>query len=284
MKSASPALIALLNSQQFYMTDLLTLTLIGGGVIRLASTDIDIVSGGHTFGSSGPFFERGRTRTVIGVEVDTLDLTFYANSSHTISGQPFIQAVCEGVLDGAYVLLERTFMASWGDTSAGTVVLFSGRVSDLPSVGRTEVKVNVKSDLELLNVKMPRNLWQPPCPHTLFDAGCGLSKAAWGVAGTALAGSTVPAVVVSLPQYPGWFDLGSISFTSGANAGVTRTVRSYVPGTLQLINPLPNAPAPGDAFTVYPGCDHQQATCSGKFNNLANFRGCPYIPIPESAY
>jgi hypothetical protein len=33
---------------------------------------------------------------------------------------------------------------------------------------------------------------------------------------------------------------------------------------------------------VYPGCDKQQATCRGKFANLARFRGQPYVPAPET--
>jgi hypothetical protein len=39
----------------------------------------------------------------------------------------------------------------------------------------------------------------------------------------------------------------------------------------------------GDAFTVYLGCDHTQATCTTKFGNLTNFRGFPYIPSPTYA-
>ncbi len=53
---------------------------------------------------------------------------------------------------------------------------------------------------------------------------------------------------------------------------------------LALMYPLPFAPATGDAFTVYAGCDHTQGTCQGRFNNLANFRGFPYVPPPQMAY
>ena len=48
--------------------------------------------------------------------------------------------------------------------------------------------------------------------------------------------------------------------------------------------PLPFAPMTGDAFTVYAGCDHTQGTCQNRFNNLANFRGFPYVPPPQMAY
>jgi len=47
---------------------------------------------------------------------------------------------------------------------------------------------------------------------------------------------------------------------------------------------LPFAPAAGDVFTAYPGCDKTQATCaSPKFSNLVNFEGFPYVPAPETA-
>ena len=74
-------------------------------------------------------------------------------------------------------------------------------------------------------------------------------------------------------------------FTSGANANVRATVKSVAAGVaLTLIYPLPVAPAVGDAFTVYAGCDHTQATCQSRFNNLANFRGFPFVPPPQIAY
>lgn len=47
--------------------------------------------------------------------------------------------------------------------------------------------------------------------------------------------------------------------------------------------PLQSAPASGDAFTVYQGCDHTPGTCRSKFNNLPNFRGFPYVPPPQMA-
>ncbi len=47
--------------------------------------------------------------------------------------------------------------------------------------------------------------------------------------------------------------------------------------------PLQSAPSAGDTFTVYYGCDHTPGTCQSKFNNLANFRGFPYVPPPQMA-
>lgn len=86
----------------------------------------------------------------------------------------------------------------------------------------------------------------------------------------------------------GWFDLGVVTFTSGALLGQSRIVASYAHdgisgnNTLAVIPAFPVSPGPGDTFNVLPGCDKQQTTCSGKFANLANFGGFPYIPTPET--
>jgi uncharacterized phage protein (TIGR02218 family) len=73
-------------------------------------------------------------------------------------------------------------------------------------------------------------------------------------------------------------------FTSGAHAGDTYGIRADDgAGNLMPTTPLPTPPANGDGITVYPGCDKQQSTCSGKFSNLQHFEGFPYVPVPETA-
>jgi len=76
-----------------------------------------------------------------------------------------------------------------------------------------------------------------------------------------------------------------LTWTSGANAKLSRAIRSYtgMSGGTVLIAPMPFAVAAGDAFTAYPGCDKQMATCQNKFLNLANYGGAPFIPSPETA-
>lgn len=282
MKAASAQLIALLDSGKFFMADLYDFVTVGGTHYRYTSADIDLAWNGNTYSSKGLRLKRSRTRIVRGLEVDTLDITVNPTSADLIGGVPFLQALGTGALDGAEVTLYRAYMETWGDTTPGALWMFSGKISEV-SMSRTEANLKVKSDLELLNIQMPRNLYQPGCIHTLYDTGCTLSQAGFGVNNTAQAGSTKTSIVNSLAQASGYFDQGKLVWNTGANAGVTRTVKSYVPGTLALALPLPYTPAAGDTFTVYPGCDKQQSTCTSKFNNLANFRAYPYIPVPETA-
>lgn len=271
----------LVSNNQFVMADLFTFTLVGGMVLRYTTADADLVVAGNVFLGSDVLIERGRVRTVLGLEVDTLDLRINALPEHVIGTTPFLQAMRNGALDGAAVKVERYFTPAWGSAQYGTVTMFSGKVADL-DVGRFGGRLRVNSDLHILNIQMPRNLYQPGCLNTLFDGACTLAKAAWGVNSSVGSGSTSAVINCGLGQASGWFDMGTISFTSGVNIGVTRSIKQYAPGVISLMNPLVSAPADGDTFTAYAGCDKQQATCSGKFNNLANFRGFPYVPAPES--
>jgi uncharacterized phage protein (TIGR02218 family) len=291
MKPSSPALRTLLASRQFFVANLYTFTLIGGGVLRYCSGDADITANGHLYpagGQVGPFFDsasnRAKAHWKLGVEVDTLTFDVLPGTS-TVLGQPFLAACITGAFDGAELTLERAFMPTYGNTSAGTVILFVGRVAEV-DIGRSMATFSVNSHLELLNLNLPRNLYQAGCTNTLGDASCTVNLAGLGITGAAAAGSSSSVIRATIAQASGYFDQGKIQFTSGSNAGLWRSVKSWVsgsPGTLSLLAPFPTAPSFGDTFTVYPGCDKTQTTCSGKFGNLANFRGFPYVPIPETA-
>lgn len=79
----------------------------------------------------------------------------------------------------------------------------------------------------------------------------------------------------------GWFTAGKLTFTSGANAGLSVEVKAHrVSGgvRLDLWQAMPHAIEAGDAFTVTAGCDKRFVTCHDRFNNIVNFRGFPHIP------
>lgn len=100
---------------------------------------------------------------------------------------------------------------------------------------------------------------------------------------TVQAGSTVNKIISVSSKADGSYDNGQIRFTSGPNAGITKAIKSYFAQQLFFNSPLPLPPNAGDTFIAYPGCDKTQATCTTKFNNLTNFEGFPYVPVPETA-
>jgi len=273
----------LLNSQTLIMADLYTLTLANNEIFRWTDYDLDLVKpvSGYIYSSSGPILRRGKTRTVIGIEIDTLDVSICPRFTDLIDGLGILSAARAGLFDGARLVLERAFLYP-DQTMNGAVMLFSGRFADL-TIGRTEIQARINSDVEALNTNLPRNLYQAGCVHALYDTGCGISRSAVVVSGTVTAGSTASQIRCNLAQAAGYFSRGYIAFVTGALAGNKYSVKAYYPGFLSLFKPMPSIPAVSDVFGAYPGCDKSQATCSAKFSNLANFRGCPYIPVPETA-
>ena len=78
----------------------------------------------------------------------------------------------------------------------------------------------------------------------------------------------------------GFFDVGVITWTSGANAGLKREVKLYTvsPNAVVLYLPMPADIQPGDGFTMTAGCDKAFAVCRDTFDNIRNFRGEPHVP------
>ncbi len=384
--------------------DLYTFTLVGGQVIRLCSGGKDITVSGNTFSSLSPraFINRSRVKTSIGLSVDDLEVNIAADpSAQVITGIPFIAEFVAGYFDGAAVQVDRLFMATYGDTSLGTIIQFKGNVGEITEMDQSSVKFKVNSRLELLNQPLPRKLFTPACGHALYDPSCLLTRSSFAVSGAVLSGSNKSQIIATLSQAAtspaptsaptltaatpsgvnlngryefavatyvyangeslqspesnrsllykevlvvhspssvsgaigwncyigdsagngmlqnatpipigtdfteaitghtqgspppdtdasGYFALGVIEFTSGANAGLSRSVSTYVNGpssnkTLNIVPPLPQTPTPGDSFTVYPGCDKRLSTCINKFNNLVHFGGFPWIPEPTTA-
>lgn len=287
MRAASGTLIAILNnSAQFQVADLLTLTQANGTITRLTSADFDVVANTFTFKSGGPKFSRTKAKLIVGLEVDNMKLSLFCDPvSDLLAGIPWPAAALNGALDGARVKVERAIMGAggWGDTTPGTTIVFSGQVAGI-TPSRMQIDLDVKSDLTLLDQQMPRNLYQAGCVHSLYDHGCTLVKATFTDAGTVIAGSTLQAVNFTSGKATGYYDLGTLLWLTGANAGALVSVQHFTTGgvaTLQIN--LKSVPQVGDTFSIAPGCDKLQATCSGKFSNLAHFRGFPYIPIPVTA-
>jgi uncharacterized phage protein (TIGR02218 family) len=282
-ESSAGALASLLNTRtDLVVFDLYTLTLPGGTVLRWSGTDARVTVNGTSW-LLGPGFKRGRTRLSVGIAVDTLEVTVFADASITVSGTPLLQYIAKGGFDNARLQIDRAYKGRGDVAVVGTLLWFVGRVADTKG-DRTQARLNVKSDTELLDVMVPREVYQPGCTNTLYDPSCGVSRAAKTVTGSATSASDATRTSFShaLGQAAGYFDLGVVSFSSGANAGIGRTVKRHTSGALAVLSPFPFPVASGDSFSIYPGCDKTQATCTAKFSNVIRFRGHPYIPAPET--
>jgi len=286
VRSATPALLAHLDALRAgdgrsLVADLYTFMLRTGTVLAYTNADVPITWNGYTYLSDGILVDGLRFKCTAGLDVDHQQITIAAREADTVSGVPFLQALRIGVFDGCEIRRERAFLTAWNNAPVGAVILFRGRIGTIDKIGRTEAEITVNSDLVLLDLDMPRNLYTPNCLHVLYDSGCGLDKEAFGADGTVGAGSG--RTVINWSGSSEVYKQGTLSFTTGTSSGLTATIKDATSSSLTLGYPLPDAPALGDGFTVYQGCDHTQATCTTKFNNLLHFRGFPYVPPPTHA-
>jgi len=306
-EASTGALLALLATRRFVWGDLYTITLAGGGVLRYAKGDTDWTVQGNVWVHGGPAVEHpDRKPTMhqkVGTDVDTWQFSLIPRPFDLITGAPFpdmignvpmLNAIQAKVLRGAVVEVDRAFLPAWPTfprpvalTPTGTLNVFTGRVASV-DLDRSSAMISLNSHLELLNLNMPRNLYQAGCGHVLFDGGCTLNAALYATAFTVAAGSTKSELVVegALPAGSGTYALGRVAFTSGLNAGYTRSIRTMTASgstlQLKLVAPMPFPVTAGDTLTAWPGCDKQLTTCQA-FGNSANFGGEPYIPSPELA-
>lgn len=308
MKPFPLGLDTLLATKVYVFADLYQFALSDGATtLRYTTADTDVLYSGSVFTSRGPFFDnitsKSRAHWKAGLDIDTWVVQVVPSPADPITGatfpakilgQPWIAAARAGALDGATVDVHRAYWASWPTRplpAPGQLVptyvltdLFAGRVAAV-DLTRTEAIVSINSFMEILQRTMPRNVYQAACRWTLFDAGCALSRAAFAVSGATTTVTSNGTFSTDLAQIANYFTLGMLTWTSGLNVGFSRAIRSHtgMPGALTLIAPMPFTVAPGDAFTAYPGCDKQLATCIDKFNNKVNFGGQPFIPSPETA-
>lgn len=289
-ETSTGATAALLKTRQFQWVGLYKIVLVGGGTTYYTTGDVPLIFGGNTYQTAaqvGAIFGKEGSRTTIkwriGTEVDTMQFDVIPNSG-TINGQKWLDAIQQGVFDGADVTFYHAYwpQQTWVPLIAptGVVVMFAGTVAPV-TAGRSSANFTINSYLDKLNQQLPRVLYQAQCVNTLYDAGCTLVASSFAVASTALTGSTAGIINATITNPTGYFDLGKITFTSGVNNGISRGIKQYIhgsPGTVALTSPFPQVPAAADTFNIYPGCDKLQTTCFAKFDNLANFRGQPYIP------
>lgn len=184
--------------------------------------------------------------------------------------------LARGLYDDARVAI---WLVNWADV-AQRLLLETGFVGE---IRRSDVAftAEVRGLAKAFDDERGR-LYMRSCSADLGDSRCGVSLSAVNgmVASTdGRIGLTAPALA---GHGDGHFTGGRLIFTAGANAGFASEVKSHaVAGgvvAIQLWQAPPAPIAPGDSFSLTPGCDKSFATCQAKFANGINFRGFPHIP------
>lgn len=184
-----------------------------------------------------------------------------------------------GLYDAAEVEL---WLTDWSEPDL-RVMIAKGSLGEVRRDG-TAFVAEVRGLSQALGEESGR-LYTSNCAADLGDARCkiNLDAPAYRGSGTVAVVTAASSFIAGgLDDYPdGWFTAGKLTFTSGANAGLSIEVKAHFAGTsvrLDLWQAMPQPVEAGDAFTVTAGCDKRFATCHDRFSNIVNFRGFPHIP------
>lgn len=250
-----------------------------GQVFGLTDHDDDIAFDGVTYRATS-VFDGSAIQSRDDMSVDNLEVLGVLNDAG-------IQAedIEAGRWDGAQV---EYLQINWRDTSMGAEILRVGVIGKIQRK-RGQYVAELRGLLQFLQSNIG-DIVTPSCNADLGDARCKVDlegSPGYRVAGSVVAVSSRRLFTVSTLGKPaGWFDGGEITFASGANNGIRMEVKQQEvsPVSIELQLPMPFDVAPGDAFTIIPGCDKTKATCITKFNNVVNFRGFSFVPGTDDAF
>lgn len=264
----------------FVVADLYHVVLADGTELFWTGAQNDLQIGAQLY-KAGPPIGRDKISWKRGLDVDQVRITVLDDGSATIDGQSLVAAVWKNLFDLAKITISMFVSDSWTNTAPGSVELFTGLAGEIGSEGKT-ISLTVESPLARLKSTAPKNAVLPSCANILYDSACTLLEANFSFAGTIGAAPTARSFPLSgIAKPDGYFTNGKIKFTSGANNGQVRGVKSYIGGVVTLSYPLYTVPAAGDTVTAIAGCNYTRAVCNGTFANLAHFRGFPYVPDPN---
>jgi uncharacterized phage protein (TIGR02218 family) len=283
MRELNAALKAVLaTGGPFVVADLYEFTF-GADTVRWCGADHALSVGGKSY-TLGPPIDREHTSWKLGLEVTSLDITITDDESTLLDGEHLVVGAWKNRFDQAHVVIRRFVSDAWDNTAVGATHMFEGKVGDV-SVDGKQIKLTVESSLAELNATFPRTYFLPSCTNALYGPICGLLAANFTSAGSV--GSNPSAGSFTLAganKDDDYFAQGKVKFTSGPCKGQIRSVKSYKNGIITLAYPLYTVPEVGDTVDAIAGCDKTTATCKAKFDNIKNFRGFKYLPIPATQY
>jgi hypothetical protein len=308
MKRMPPTLIAFLAANRnCHRADCFVIALPTGATLYATSGQWDITFLPSTPGWNGPQTTFYATRYGVWArESITSDASTDCNSNTmALTCVPrqdtlypglnigILNAALNHLFDAATVRVLTAYMPmdGYGNVSVGVEVKFAGTITKTPNLSRVMVSFECADPLYLLNMKVPSRLMQSNCGYSFCDPNCSLDAANYTVAVAALAGTTQTVIVAGLTQPAGYFAQGVVKCLTGANAGLSQTVKASS-ASLTLMSSWVLPVAVGDTFSAIKGCDKTPTTCAATIHidgtlepqdYKLRFGGTPFVPVATSA-
>jgi uncharacterized phage protein (TIGR02218 family) len=273
MKQISSTLAAHIAGEVTTLATCWKLTRRDSVIYGFTDHDANIVFAGVTYKAATGF-----TPSVIqnsgSLSVDNLDVEGMISSGSITEAD-----ILAGLYDYGEV---EIFQVNYSDFTQGALKLKRGWLGEV-SYHKQQFIAEVRGLTQVL-AQTIGELYSASCRATLGDSRCKIDMALHTVTGTVTAPvSSQQCIDSARGEASDVFTFGTITFTSGANHGLSMELKEYlytagIGGRMIMALPLPYPIGAGDAYTLTKGCDKTIGTCLSRFNNVVNFRGEPAVP------
>jgi uncharacterized phage protein (TIGR02218 family) len=290
--------------------DLFVIELPNGQTINATSGGWDITVPSGTNGWTGATttfsantygrWERGAITSEAGFDLSSNSMSLtcipQSDTSYPNLNVGILAAAFNGLFDAAIVNVFTAYMPTdnYGDVSVGIETKFAGFIEKITNINRLMVEFECQDPFYLMNQKIPGRIIQAGCQWSFADGNCAISggASAFTQTFTAKTGSTSSVLIptTAFTQAEGYFQQGVVTCTSGANAGLSQTVKLHASGQLTMTMPFILPVNVGDGFSAIKGCDKSTSMCAnsitatgGTVNNLIHYSGAIAVPVPLDA-
>lgn len=245
-----------------------------GEVFAFTAHDQDVSFRGDIYEACGSLLASALQTSAEFAATENMDL------SGIIAAGAFTQEdLWTGIWDGAEV---QVWKVDWKDPTQGELMA-AGQTGSV-SFTDGSFKFEVTTAGQRLQQRPILQPVMPTCRYKLGDSRCTINLEALRVFGSVTS--------VASPDYrigaeqrvftdtiraevDNYFQLGSVRWETGDNAGQQIDVKVFADGTFILERPAEFSIQIGDTYSAVPGCDLIFETCDLKFNNAINFGGYP---------
>ena len=280
MKTASSSFKTAIAAETSSIIRLWKIKTRGGTEYRLTDSDETItIASGEASGTYLPTegFEASAVVSETGGGMQGLSVSFALSPLELSINR---RRIYEATMDSADTTL---FAYNRQNAGGGVTILFKGRIDEITfdNIGNVTFELIGRVASGQSNLQIER--YSATCRADFGDKRCKILLDAHTALMT-VTGVTSQKIILStdLTHPDGTFAFGFIEFTSGRNLGIIMEVAYTDLATKAIVSMLdfPGKIEIGDTFRVTRGCDKTITSCRA-YNNLLNFRGEPFAPVPQ---
>lgn len=272
MKNISTALATHIASEVTSLATCWKLTRTDSTVLGFTEHDADISMGGVTYKAASGFTPSAIKSTST-LSVDNLEIEGMLNAASITEAD-----IMAGIYDFAEI---EIFMVNYNDLTMGQINLRRGWLGQVSLINQ-QFTAEVRGLTQRLSQTIGE-LFSPSCRATFGDTRCQINATTYAVTGAVTTVSSNQQFMdATRTETSGTYDFGKISFTSGANNGISMEVKEFINngtggGQITTVLSMSYIVAAGDTYSLTRGCDKTLATCTNSYNNIVNFRGEPFL-------